>query len=149
MNAAFMSIFDQLNLSPCKKTHFHTFSVDAVQGLDELRITTMTKHKKDKISKCYITELDPLVLKTCAGFEENESYWISHSWLGEYNDFLLPYDLDYYINRLVPGYAHWCTQVDNPPPGFTLDDQPGKLLQLVRYFVCIVVQITPSCLHSG
>lgn len=141
-NDAFNSIFDALNLAPCKKTHFRTFGVDALRGQAEWRIATMTKHKTDKLSKSYMCELDPIILKICAGFEENEEYWISRSWLGEYDEFPLPYDLDYYISRLVPGYAHWCAQLDNPPAGYTPDDRPGvrKFLRLVRYFVLVAVQ---------
>ena len=97
---AMKAIFDGLNLSTCKVTHFRTWAVQfgGFHGLRPDQINTMTDHRIEKQYSAYGPVAEFNTCAVMAGFVRGEPYHCHRALIK------LEHNIEWYLDKLLPRY---------------------------------------------
>ena len=132
---AMKCIFSNLNLDPCKLTHFRTWAVQngGFLGLRPDQINTMTDHKIEKQMSAYGPVAEYMSCSVMAGFVKGEPYHNDRAKLQ------LPHGTDWYVKKLLPCMSEYKRQHESPL-GDKTDMCKRFLFEMIPWFVEVLIQ---------
>jgi hypothetical protein len=100
---AIKQVYEKTGVSSCKVTHHRTHAIQLAgsESLAPYQISSFTKHMLEKLHSSYMPEVDKQACKVMADFGKDEPYVV------DYARVVLPKDVAYYVNLLLPRYPVW------------------------------------------
>jgi hypothetical protein len=132
---AITQVYKKTGVSSCKVTHHRTAAIQLAgsESLAPYQISSFTKHMLEKIHSAYMPEIDKQACKVMADFGKDEPYVV------DYARVVLPKDVAYYVNLLLPRYPVWIRQ-QNSRTGDKSTLASKFLYQVLPYLVEVLLQ---------